>query len=63
MELEFEGANAPQLSLYKSKYNPELGISFEISRKDLAGTIAEWAYTSFAKRDWNLLRRQGRGTA
>lgn len=50
------GANTPDLNFFKSRFCSGLGIYMEVCRKDLVGTLAEWAYSSIASRPW-LKRR------
>lgn len=50
LEFENTGANNPNLNVHKAKYNPDLAIFFEVSRKDGVGRIAEWAYSNIANR-------------
>ena len=38
------GANTPNICSYKSKFNPEVDLCFEMKRADLWGTLAEKAY-------------------
>jgi len=49
-EFENTGANNPNLNMHKAKYNPELSIFFEVSRKDSVGRAAEWAYSNIINR-------------
>jgi hypothetical protein len=44
------GANNPDLAFFKSKFNPDLTMYFEVERKDGLGAFSEWAYRSFVKR-------------
>lgn len=44
------GANNPDLVFFKSKFNPDLTMYFEIEKKDTLGAVSEWAYLSFVKR-------------
>lgn len=44
------GANNPDLAFFKSKFNPDLTMYFEIEKKDSIGAFSEWAYRSFVKR-------------
>jgi hypothetical protein len=50
------GANTPDLNFFKSRFCSGLAIYMEICRKDVVGTLAEWAYSSIASRPW-LKRR------
>jgi len=38
------GANTPNICSYKSKFNPEVDLCFEMKKADLWGTLAEKAY-------------------
>ncbi len=49
-EFENTGANNPNLNMHKAKYNPDLSIFFEVSRKDGVGRFAEWAYSNIINR-------------
>jgi hypothetical protein len=51
------GANNPDLVFFKSKFNPDLTMYFEIKKSDSLGTVSEWAYLTFVKR---LLMTAGR---
>lgn len=53
---ENAGANTPDLNFFKSRFCSGLDIYMEICRKDLVGSLAEWAYSSIATRPW-LKRR------
>lgn len=44
------GANNPDLAFFKSKFNPDLTMYFEIEEKDALGAVSEWAYLTFVKR-------------
>jgi len=44
------GANNPDLVFFKSRFNPDLTMYFEIEQKDLLGVVSEWAYLTFFKR-------------
>lgn len=50
------GANTPDLNFFKSRFCSGLAIYMEICRKNMVGTLAEWAYSSIATRPW-LKRR------
>ncbi|NLA99448.1 MAG: GNAT family N-acetyltransferase [Methanomicrobiales archaeon] len=50
------GANTPDLNSFKSRFCSNLEIYMEIYRKDMIGTLAEWAYSSIAGTSW-LKRR------
>ena len=45
--VELEGATMKQLCQFKSRFNPVLKHSYIIYRKDLLGSVAEWAYKNF----------------
>jgi hypothetical protein len=49
-EFEIEGASEKRLSLFKSKFNPRLDISFSVYKKDNIGKIAEWTYLNLIKK-------------
>lgn len=51
------GANNPDLAFFKSRFNPDLTMYFEIEKKDAIGAFSEWAYLSFVKR---LMMASGR---
>jgi hypothetical protein len=42
--------------MHKAKYNPDLAIFFEVSRKDGVGRVAEWAYSNIVNRP--LIKRR-----
>jgi len=44
------GANNPDLVFFKSRFNPDLMMYFEIEKKDTLGAASEWAYLAFVKR-------------
>jgi len=44
------GANNPDLVFFKSRFNPDLTMYFEIEKKDALGTVSEWAYLAFVKK-------------
>lgn len=44
------GANNPDLVFFKSRFNPDLTMYFEIEKKDALGTVSEWAYITFFKK-------------
>lgn len=44
------GANNPDLVFFKSRFNPDLTMYFEIEKKDTLGTVSEWAYLTFVKK-------------
>ncbi len=49
---ENTGANNPNLNMHKAKYNPDLSIYVEVSRSDVMGRVAEWAYSTVINRPW-----------
>jgi hypothetical protein len=44
------GANNRDLVFFKSKFNPDLTLYFEISKRDTLGAISEWTYCTFLKK-------------
>ncbi len=54
--LENIGANTPDLNFFKSRFCSGLGMYIEIFRKDMVGTLAEWAYSTIVNKPW-LKRR------
>ncbi|MCK9298484.1 MAG: GNAT family N-acetyltransferase [Methanoculleus sp.] len=54
--LENIGANTPDLNFFKSKFCSSLGMYMEVFRKDMVGTLAEWAYSTIVNKPW-LKRR------
>ncbi|MCC7565583.1 MAG: GNAT family N-acetyltransferase [Methanomicrobiaceae archaeon] len=44
------GANNRDLTAFKSKFNPELVMYFELCRMDALGSVTEWAYLTFLKK-------------
>lgn len=44
------GANNRDLIFFKSRFNPELTMYFEVEKKDTLGAFSEWAYLSFVKK-------------
>ncbi len=56
-QLENMGANNKDLVFFKSKFNPDLLIYFEISKKDRLGAVTEWAYLNLVKK---MMMRTGR---
>ena len=52
LEFENTGANNPNLNMHKAKYNPDLSIHVEVSRADIVGKAAEWAYSNIINRPW-----------
>ncbi|MCK8518692.1 GNAT family N-acetyltransferase [Methanoculleus sp. 7T] len=46
------GANTPNLNFFKSQFCQGLGIYVEVCRKDMVGTLAEWAYSSIVNKPW-----------
>ena len=51
------GANNPDLAFFKSRFNPDLVMYFEIEKKDVLGAFSGWAYLTFVKK---LLMSTGR---
>ncbi len=51
------GANNPDLAFFKSRFNPDLTMYFEVEKKDTLGAFSEWAYLTFVKR---LMMASGR---
>jgi lipid II:glycine glycyltransferase (peptidoglycan interpeptide bridge formation enzyme) len=51
-EFENTGANNPNLNMHKAKYNPDLSIYLEVSKKDGLGKAAEWLYSNVVNRPW-----------
>ncbi|MDV2482150.1 GNAT family N-acetyltransferase [Methanoculleus sp. Wushi-C6] len=49
-QMENVGANNENLNLFKSKFNPSLTLFLELSRQDLIGRMARWAYSTIASR-------------
>lgn len=49
-EFENTGANNPNLNMHKAKYNPDLTVFFDVSRKDGMGRVAEWVYSNIVNR-------------
>jgi hypothetical protein len=49
-EVEFEGAALRQLCQYKAKFNPSLRQHYYIFKKDIRGSVAEWAYRNILTR-------------
>ena len=47
---ELMGANTKSLCLFKSKFNPQLEVYFNIYKKDIIGKLAEFAYLKFKKK-------------
>ncbi len=52
-EFEILGANTKNLCQFKSKFNPNLEIAFDISKKSFLGSIGEWCYFNFIKKRWS----------
>lgn len=52
LEFENTGANNPNLNMHKAKYNPDLSIYLEVSKKDAVGKAAEWVYSNVVNRPW-----------
>ena len=48
--MENLGANNENLNLFKSKFNPSLTLYLELSRQDLIGRVARWAYSTIASK-------------
>jgi len=46
---EIAGANTPEISIFRNKFNPGLKVCFRLYKKDLIGRIAEQAYFRFIK--------------
>ncbi|MDR9816619.1 MAG: GNAT family N-acetyltransferase [Candidatus Methanoculleus thermohydrogenotrophicum] len=44
------GANNRDLAFFKSRFNPDLTMYFEIEKKDALGAFSGWAYLTFVKR-------------
>jgi len=44
------GANNPDLAFFKSRFNPDLVMYFEIEKKDALGAFSGWAYLTFVKK-------------
>jgi len=44
------GANNKDLVSFKSKFNPDLVMYFELQKKDTLGTFSEWAYLNLVKK-------------
>lgn len=49
-QMENVGANNENLNLFKSKFNPSLTLFLELSRQDLFGRVARWAYSTIASK-------------
>lgn len=49
-QMENVGANNENLNLFKSKFNPSLTIFLELSREDILGRVARWAYSTIASK-------------
>jgi hypothetical protein len=47
---DFAGANKKSISTFKSKFNPKLYVSYNVSKKNVIGRTAEWAYLNFVKK-------------
>lgn len=50
LQMENVGANNENLNLFKSKFNPSLTLFLEVSRQDLLGRVARWAYSTVASK-------------
>lgn len=48
--MENVGANNENLNLFKAKFNPSLTLFMEVSRQDLFGRVARWAYSTIASK-------------
>jgi lipid II:glycine glycyltransferase (peptidoglycan interpeptide bridge formation enzyme) len=48
-EFEMPGGDTKRLTPFKSKFNPHIELDFNLSRKDLFGTLAEWAFRNVTK--------------
>ncbi|MDD2473926.1 MULTISPECIES: GNAT family N-acetyltransferase [unclassified Methanoculleus] len=48
--MENVGANNENLNLFKAKFNPAVTIFLELSRQDLFGRVARWAYSTIASK-------------
>jgi len=44
------GANNRDLAFFKSRFNPDLVMYFEVEKKDILGSLSGWAYLTFVKR-------------
>lgn len=44
------GANNRDLIFFKSRFNPDLTMYFQVEKKDTLGAFSEWAYLSFVKK-------------
>lgn len=51
-ECENIGANNQNLNQFKVKFNPDLSVFFEISKKDATGRMAEWLYSHIINQNW-----------
>jgi len=49
-KMENVGANNENINLFKSKFNPSLTLFLEVSRQDLFGRVARWAYSTIASK-------------
>jgi hypothetical protein len=47
---DFAGANNKNISTFKSKFNPKLYISYNVSKKNVIGRAAEWTYLNLVKK-------------
>jgi lipid II:glycine glycyltransferase (peptidoglycan interpeptide bridge formation enzyme) len=48
-EFQIPGGDQKRLATFKSKFNPSAQMDFVITRKDVLGTVAEWAYKNVTK--------------
>lgn len=47
---DFVGANNNNISVFKSKFSPQLQVYFSVSKKNLLGRAVEWSYINFFKK-------------
>jgi hypothetical protein len=47
---ELLGANTKRLCQFKTKFNPNLELYFNLYKKDFVGSIVQWAYKKFVKK-------------
>ena len=55
-KFEIIGANVKNQCPFKSKFNPALEMSYVVYKKNLKGSVAEWAYINLIKKNskiWN----------
>lgn len=50
VESENPDATTQRLTSFKSKFNPDLRLGFNISKKDFVGRVAEWSFANVVKR-------------